>query len=59
MGCTRSLGKNGKKIIKEALLIEGEQLFLYATHCLDLIYIPITFHEDILNSYRVMGCTRM
>ena len=29
----------------------GKQLFLRTTHHLDLIHIPITFHEDIPNGY--------
>ena len=28
-------------------LRKGEQLFLCGTHCLDLIYISIKYHEDI------------
>ena len=40
-------------------LRQGEQRFLYATHPLYLIHIPIKFHEDIPSFYRVMGCTRM
>ena len=57
MGRTRILEetvKNQRGIIQK--LIEREQSFLYATHYFDLIYIPIKFHEDIPNSYRVMEC---
>ena len=50
--------KNNQRGITQKL-IKGKQSFLYATHCLDLFDIPIKFHEDIPNSYRVMGCTRM
>ena len=37
----------------------GKQPLLYMTHCSDLILIPIKLHEDILNGYRVMVCTRI
>ena len=37
----------------------GGQSFLRATHCLYLIHISMKFHEDIINDYPVMGCTRM
>ena len=33
---------------------KGEQLFLHATRCLDLIYIAIKFHQDISYSHQVM-----
>ena len=33
------------------------QPYLYATNRLGLIYIPIKFHEDIPNGYRVIGRT--
>ena len=61
MGCTRFFGKNlyknyNQRDITHKLIKEG-QLFLQATHCLDIIHIPIEFHEDISNSYRVMECT--
>ena len=37
----------------------GGQSSLHASHCHHLIYIPITFHEDIPTDYQVMGCTKM
>ena len=37
----------------------GRQSFLHATHRLYLIHIPMNFHVDIQNDYRVIGCTRM
>ena len=37
-----SKGHNSEKLRK------GEQSFLCGTHCLDLIYIAINYHEDIL-----------
>ena len=40
-------------------LNRGEQSCLHATHRLNLIHIPITFHEDFPNGYRVMVCTKM
>ena len=39
-------------------LIMGEQSFLYVAHHPDLIHIPEKFHEDIPNSYRVIGFIR-
>ena len=36
-----------------------ETIVFYATHRIDLNRIPIKFHEDIPNSYRDMGCTRL
>ena len=61
MGSTRILGENSQKKSKGhySQTIKGEQLFLKATHCLDLIYIPLKFHEDIPNSYKVMWFTIM
>ena len=50
--------KNSKRGITPKLK-KGEQSFVYVTHCLDLIHIPIKFHEEIPISYRVIGCTRM
>ena len=38
---------------------QGEHSFLCTTHQRDLINIPIKFHEDILNGYRVMEHARM
>ena len=32
-------------------LRNGEQPFLNATHCYDLIFIPLKLHEDIPNGY--------
>ena len=32
-------------------LRKGEQPILYATHFLDLLQIPIKFHEDICKGY--------
>ena len=46
--------ENQRGIIQK--LIKREQSFLYATHFFDLIHIPIKFHEDIPNSYRVIRC---
>ena len=40
-------------------LRKGEQLFLRATHRLNLIHIPIKLHEDIMHSERVIECTRV
>ena len=34
-------------------------IILRVTHWLDLVYIPIKFHEDIPNDNGVIGCTRM
>ena len=36
-----------------------EQSILCATHRTDLIHIPIKFHENIPNGYRVVARTRM
>ena len=33
----------------------GEQSFLYATHGINIIHIPISFHEDITHDYQVIG----
>ena len=40
-------------------LKKGEQSFLYAICCPNLIRIPIELHEDIPNRNRVMAQTRM
>ena len=40
----------GKKLITWKIR-KGEQSFLCATHCLDLIHTPIKLHEDILKGY--------
>ena len=48
----------GKRGITE-MLGNGQQPFLYATHRLYLIHIPIYLHEDIPSSYRGMECTSM
>ena len=40
-------------------LRKGEQSLLYTAHSLGLIHIPLKFYEDIRNSYRVMGNTRI
>ena len=37
----------------------GEQSFLSMTCRPDLLHTHIKLHEDILNGYRVMECTRM
>ena len=40
-------------------LRKGKQTFLCTTHCFDWNHIPINLHEDILNIYWVMECTRI
>ena len=40
-------------------LRKGEQSFLYASCCPNLILFPIKLHEDIPNCYRVMAQIRM
>ena len=59
-GAYKNIEKKCKKIKRgnTQKLINKEQSFLYATHFLDQIHIPIKCHEDISNGYRVMGCTR-
>ena len=37
---------------------QWEQLFSYVTHCINLVYIALHFHEDIPKGYLFMGCTR-
>ena len=36
----------------------NEKKRMYVTHCFDLIYIHIKFHEDISNVNQVMGRTQ-
>ena len=40
-------------------LRKGEQSFLHATRCPDLIHIVIKFHQDIPYGYLVMACIRI
>ena len=47
MVCTRFFYNNQSGITQT--LKKGEQPFLYATHCLDLILIPIPLYKDITN----------
>ena len=56
--CVHDFVYNNQRGITQKLR-KGKQSFLYVTHCLELIYIPIKFCEDIPNSYRVMRCTRI
>ena len=37
----------------------NEKKRMYVTHCFDLIYIRIKFHEDISNVKQVMGRTQI
>ena len=39
--------KQGRTGQGEVLAWEWEQLFSYVTHCINLIHIALSFHEDI------------
>ena len=47
--CVQDFLNNQRDITQKVR--KGEQPFLYATHRLDLLHIPIKFHEDIYDSY--------
>ena len=47
---TRIVEKNNQRGITWKIR-KREQSFLYATHCRDLIHIPVKLHEDIPNGY--------
>ena len=49
-----------KKKAKEVTQKLGKSiLFLYGTHCLDLIHIAIKFHQNILYVYLGIACIRI
>ena len=43
--------------LRGQLLRNGNQRNSYVTYRLDLMYIPLKFHEDNPNDYRVIGRT--
>ena len=59
MGCTIFFnGKNKHRCVTWTVIM-GEQSFLHAKQCLELIHISINVHEDILHSYQAMKLTRI
>ena len=48
--------KHNQRAITQKLRTESNSTF---THRLDLVYIPIKFHEGIPNGYGIMGLTRL
>ena len=63
MECTRMLiTQNKPKITTKRPKTRKQKatvITMYTRHLLDLIHIPIKFHEDIPYGYRVMGRTRI
>ena len=47
-----------KILIKGKKVRKGEQSFSYATHSLNLVYIAMKFHQNILYGYLVMAHTK-